>query len=79
MIKVYTKPNCQQCNFTKIFIKDNEIEAEFIDVTKDEQALAEAKALGYSAMPVVYVNENTHWFGFRPDDLEKLAVKEEAK
>ena len=75
MIKVYTKPNCMACNFTKNFINDNGIEAEFIDVTKDEQALAEMKALGYTNLPVVYVDENTHWFGLRPDELEKL-VKE---
>ncbi|MGX7104905.1 glutaredoxin-like protein NrdH [Globicatella sanguinis] len=73
-IKVYSKPNCMQCNFTKNFIIDNDIEAEFIDVTKDEQALAEMKALGYNTMPVVFVNENTHWFGFRPDELKKLCV-----
>ena len=72
MIKVFTKPNCVACNFTKNFINDNKIEAEFIDVTQDEQALAEMKALGYNAMPVVYVDEQTHWFGFRHDELEKL-------
>ena len=75
MITVYTKPNCQQCNFTKNFINDNGIEAEFIDVTKDEHALAEMKALGYTNLPVVYVDENTHWFGFRPDELEKLVAE----
>ena len=73
MIKVYTKPNCHQCNFTKNFINDNKIEAEFIDVTQDENALSYIKDLGYNAMPVVYVDEQTHWFGFRPDELEKLA------
>lgn len=71
-ITVYTKPNCMACNFTKNFIIDNKIETEFIDVTKDEEALTYVKDLGYNAMPVVYVDENTHWFGFRPDELEKL-------
>ena len=75
MIKVYTKPNCQQCNFTKNFINDNGIEAEFIDVTQDENALSYIKDLGYNAMPVVYVDEKTHWFGFRPDELEKLVAE----
>ena len=72
MIKVFTKPDCMACNFTKNFINDNKIEAEFIDVTQDERALAEMKALGYTNLPVVYVDEQTHWFGFRPDELEKL-------
>ena len=71
-IKVYTKPNCKPCNFTKNFILNNKIEAEFIDVTQDESALSYVKNLGYNAMPVVYVDEQTHWFGFRPDELEKL-------
>ena len=75
MIKIYTKPNCMACNFTKNFINDNGIEAEFIDVTKDEQALSYVKELGYNAMPVVYVDETTHWFGFRPDELEKLVTE----
>ena len=75
MIKVYTKPNCPQCNFTKNFIIDNDITAEFIDVTKDEEAFSYVKELGYNAMPVVYVDEDTHWFGFRPDELEKLCKK----
>ena len=75
MINIYTKPNCVACNFTKNFINDNGIEAEFIDVTQDEQALSYVKELGYNAMPVVYVDENTHWFGFRPDELEKLVAE----
>ena len=75
MIKVYSKPNCHQCNFTKNFITDNGIEAEFIDVTQDENALSYIKDLGYNAMPVVYVDEKTHWFGFRPDELEKLVAE----
>ena len=75
MIKVYTKPNCVACNFTKNFILNNGIEAEFIDVTKDEEALTYVKDLGYNAMPVVYVDEQTHWFGFRPDELEKLVAE----
>ena len=72
MIKVYTKTDCMACNFTKNFINDNGITAEFIDVTQDEEALSYVKYLGYNAMPVVYVDEQTHWFGFRPDELEKL-------
>ena len=71
-ITVYTKPDCMACNFTKNFIIDNKIEAEYIDVTQDEEALARVKDLGYNAMPVVYVDEQTHWFGFRPDELEKI-------
>ncbi len=74
-ITVYSKPDCMACTFTKNFIQDNEITAEFIDVTQDAQALTEMKALGYNSMPVVYVDDSTHWFGFRPDELEKLVAE----
>ena len=59
-IKIYSKPNCKACNFTKKFINDNGIEAEFIDVTKDEEALSYVKNLGYNAMPVVYEIGRAH-------------------
>lgn len=75
MIKVYTKPNCQQCNFTKNFIIDNGIEAEFVDVMQDKNALSYIKSLGYNTMPVVYVDDSAHWFGFRPDELGKLVAE----
>ena len=74
-IKIYSKPDCKACNFTKNFINNNGIEAEFIDVTQDEEALSYIRNLGYNAMPVVYVDEQTHWFGFRPDELEKLVAE----
>ena len=32
MIKVYSKPNCMQCEFTKKFLKDNGLQFEVRDV-----------------------------------------------
>ena len=71
-ITLYTKPNCMQCEMTKKFLKDNGIYAKIYDVSQDSEALATVKTLGYGAVPVVYVNETNHWYGFRPDELERL-------
>ena len=71
MIKLYSKPNCMQCLFTKQFLENNNIEYETIDVSVDEKSLEYVKSLGFSAMPVVENGEDK-WFGFRPEKLEGL-------
>ncbi|MCW6681581.1 glutaredoxin-like protein NrdH [Aerococcaceae bacterium NML160702] len=69
---VYSKPNCMQCEFTKKWFYDNGIMYEEIDVEKQPTALEEVKALGYQSLPVVAVDGQDPWFGFRPDLLEGL-------
>ncbi|MCI5775568.1 MAG: glutaredoxin-like protein NrdH [Aerococcus sp.] len=73
MVKVYAKPGCMQCNFTKKFLADNNIEFEVSDVTESEDALNEVKAMGFQAVPVVVADDIEPFFGFRPDLLKKLA------
>ena len=60
-IILYSKPNCMQCNFTKQFFENNNVEFTVKDVFESEEALAEVKELGFQS-----------FFGFRPDLLEKL-------
>lgn len=72
MIKVYSKPNCMQCKFTEDWLQKHNIVYEKLDVTTQPSALARVKELGYQSLPVVYVDSNNHWFGFRPDRLEAL-------
>ncbi|MCW6663927.1 glutaredoxin-like protein NrdH [Aerococcaceae bacterium NML190073] len=71
-IKVYSKPNCMQCDFTKKWLQDNGVMYEELDVEKQPTALEEVIALGYKSLPVVYVDSDNHWFGFRPHRLEGL-------
>ncbi|QTU83421.1 glutaredoxin-like protein NrdH [Carnobacteriaceae bacterium zg-C25] len=71
-VTVYSKPNCMQCNFTKQFLLDNDIDFIVKDVEEDAVALEEVKALGFSSLPVVVIEGEEPFNGFRPDSLEGL-------
>ena len=46
-----------------------------VDVTEDLDAYRFiTEELGYRQTPVVYVDEDTHWSGFRIDALKKLTA-----
>lgn len=71
-VTVYSKPNCMQCNFTKQFLENNNIDYVAKDVYESEEAMAEVKALGFQSLPVVVADGIEPFFGFRPDLLEAL-------
>jgi glutaredoxin-like protein NrdH len=71
-ITVYTKPGCVQCDATERALDKKEISHRTIDISRDAEALARIKALGYLQAPVV-VTDQDHWSGFRPDKIEELA------
>ena len=74
-ITVYTKPSCTQCKAT--YRELDRRGADYVprDITKDPEALAFVKELGYLQAPVVtaeYPNGDTHhWGGFRPDKIQE--------
>ena len=70
MIKLYSKPNCMQCEFTKKYLNDKGVAFEVIDVFEDKEALSMLIDEGYSNMPVVDIGGEFHT-GFRPDLLAK--------
>ena len=72
MVKIYTLPACVQCDSTKRLLTKNEIPYEEVDLSKDPEALAKVREMGYTAAPVVVAGED-HWSGFRPDKLSNLA------
>lgn len=75
IVKVYTKPACMQCEMTKTVLKAKGIEFELVDVTINEAALEYVtEELGYSAAPVVVVDDQLHWAGFQPDRIAQLAA-----
>ncbi|MCJ0980601.1 glutaredoxin family protein [Rhodococcus sp. IEGM 1401] len=74
-ITVYTKPECNNCDQTKRRLNKHGIEYTTVDVTEDAAAREfVTDGLGYRQMPVVVVDENTHWSGFRIDALDRLAA-----
>ncbi|OZD85302.1 NrdH-redoxin [Rhodococcus sp. 05-2256-B2] len=74
-ITVYTKPECNNCDQTKRRLNKHGIDYTTVDVTEDAAAREfVTNGLGYRQIPVVVVDENTHWSGFRIDALDKLAA-----
>lgn len=72
-IRVYTKPNCKQCDLTKEALTKKGIAFEVDDILEPGN-LAAAQALGFASAPVVMVGDEG-WAGFRPDKIEELAQR----
>lgn len=72
MIKVYSKPNCMQCEFTKKFLKDNGLQFEVRDVFESEKFKEEVVELGFTSLPVVVADGHEPFSGYRPDKLDEL-------
>jgi glutaredoxin-like protein NrdH len=73
-ITVYTKPSCVQCTATYRALDNKGIPFEILDLSVDETALDQVKALGYLQAPVV-VTDDDHWSGFRPDKIDELGAR----
>ena len=74
-VTVYSKPACVQCTMTKKALDKKGIAYREIDITKSAGALEYVtEELGYSAAPIVVVDEHNHWAGFRPDRIEATAT-----
>jgi glutaredoxin-like protein NrdH len=72
-VTVYTKYGCPQCDMTKRVLSSEGIEFETINVEDNEQAFTYIKEeLGLSSMPVVIVEGQEPFTGFRPDKLQEL-------
>jgi len=72
--KVYTKPNCVQCNATYRALDKNQIPYDSIDLTQNEEELERLRALGYMEAPIVEAGQE-RWSGFRPDKIGELALR----
>ena len=74
MVTVYSKPACIQCTMTYRALDKASVMYTVVDVTENEAALEYvSEDLGYSAAPIVVVDEHNHWAGFRPDLIAALA------
>ena len=74
MLIVYSKPNCIQCEMTKIWLDQNKIQFESVDVSEHPEKLEEIKLNGFQQLPVVTLdkNFNNSWAGFNVDRLLEL-------
>ena len=70
-VTVYTKPGCVQCTATYRALDNKGVQYEVRDVSTDETALEQVKALGYLQAPVV-VTADDSWSGFQPDKIAAI-------
>ena len=77
-ITVYSKPSCVQCEATKRALTKTGVDFEVVDLTASPELIEWITAdLGYSAAPVVWVEDGTgenHWSGYRPDRIKAAAA-----
>ena len=52
----------------------NGVEYRKVDLTEDSEAMDYVRSLGYMQAPVVVVDPETHWSGFRPDAIKAVAT-----
>lgn len=77
MITVYSRPNCMQCEMTKMWLTQNKIPFEAVDIEANPEALELLRHYGYSSLPVVAIDdelsdESKTWAGFQIEKLEAL-------
>jgi len=70
---LYTMPNCPQCDATKRYFEEGEIDYSTVDLSINEEAYELVSSFGYKSAPVVISGEN-HWSGFRPDKIKLLKL-----
>lgn len=73
-ITVYSKPACVQCDATYRALDKRGLEYTIVDISQDAEALEMVRGLGYLQAPVVVAGD-THWSGFRPDQIALVAQK----
>jgi glutaredoxin-like protein NrdH len=88
VIKVYSKTPCVQCNGVKRHLTKNAADYDVVDLTikpgddpsdpvvQEKLAdLAALKELGYTGVPVTFVNDD-HFYGFDPDRLDDAIARQ---
>lgn len=71
-ITVYSKSGCPECMFTKKILEAENIlfEEKRVDINADY--LEEVKLLGYRSLPVIQIDEDETFTGYRPERLQNL-------
>lgn len=74
-ITVYSKSGCPECMFTKKFLEAENIPYEEKRVDTNETYLEEVKLLGYRSLPVIQIDEEETFTGYRPERLQNLVLE----
>ena len=70
-VTVYSTPTCPYCHMAKDFLKENKIEFEDIDVSKDRKKAQEMiEKSGQMGVPVIEIG-NKIIIGFNKEEIKK--------
>ncbi|WP_268912790.1 glutaredoxin-like protein NrdH [Lentilactobacillus sp. SPB1-3] len=72
-ITVYSKNNCMQCKMTKRYLTEHNISFEEHNINEQPEYVDYLKQRGFMAVPVVDVDGQQAFSGFRPDQLQSIA------
>lgn len=78
IITVYSKSGCPECVFTKKFLESKQIPFDEKRVDTNAAYLEEVKDLGYHSLPVVQIDGEESFTGYRPEKLEDLVLSWQA-
>lgn len=74
-VVIYSKNNCNQCNFAKGYIKSMGVDFEERNINSSEAFNAElmeiADRTGFTAMPFIVVDDQEVISGFIPDKIDE--------
>jgi glutaredoxin-like YruB-family protein len=71
-VKVYSTPTCPYCVSAKAYLKENKVDFEDIDVSKNSSAANEmVEKSGQMGVPVIIIDDKVVIVGFDRDALKK--------
>lgn len=68
-----TGPTCQMCRTTKIHMKRKGINFEEVRLDEKPELADMVRAMGFTMAPVVLVNDEDVWDGYRSEAIDQLA------
>ena len=74
-ITVYSKSGCPECTFTKKYLESESIAYEEKRLDLNDTYMEEVILLGYRTLPVVKINEEETFTGYRPEKLENMVLE----
>lgn len=70
-VKVFTKNRCGKCEFTKNWLKRNNVEYREVNIEKEDGALDEVIEMGFRSFPVVVIPNEEPYSGHDEEKLRK--------
>lgn len=71
-LTIYGTPECTICTRLVAYCRRKSIPHTYVDLSRDSEALAWIRSLGYTSAPVSTIGDD-HFHGYRIDKLKPLA------